>query len=120
MSVVVKGLEAMEGETAFAFFVLRFRTPVDRDTLVEVLRYVAPIIPGAESFIEELPEDVEEPMSIIGVPWSPPEAGHATVAQRRLIENADVIGVEAAWFFQVGTSLPPGTPVTLVVNGTPP
>ncbi|HEY0255107.1 MAG TPA: hypothetical protein VGC41_26450, partial [Kofleriaceae bacterium] len=39
-------------------------------------------------------------------PWAPPDAGMAVEVQRRLIESADSVGVEVAWFFQTGTSLP--------------
>ena len=106
MGVQVHGLDPMEGENAFAFLVVRLREPVDHDGLVRVLRYLAPLIPDAESFIGELPDPLEEPMRIIGMPWLPPDAGHATGAQRRLAEHADVAGIEAIWFFQTGTSLP--------------
>lgn len=106
MAVRVHGLDPMEGETAFAFLVLRLVVPVEREGLAELLRYLAPLIPDADAFIAELPDPLDEPMRIIGMPWTPPEAGHAAVAQRRLIEGADSVGVEAAWFFQTGTSLP--------------
>jgi hypothetical protein len=107
MAVRVHGLDPMEGETAFAFFVVRLVEPVDRAGLADLLRYLAPLIPDADAFIAELPDPLDEPMGIVGMPWTPPEAGHAAVAQRRLIEGADAAGVEAAWFFQTGTSLPP-------------
>ncbi|MFT3696302.1 MAG: hypothetical protein QM831_24390 [Kofleriaceae bacterium] len=104
MAVVVHGLEPLKGETAFAFMALRLRAPVDRAGLIDVLRYVAPLIP--EGFIEEFPDPLDGELKIVGVPWSPPEAGMAVDVQRRLIESADSVGVEAAWFFQTGTSLP--------------
>lgn len=106
MGVQVHGLDPMEGENAFAFLVVRLREAVDHDGLVRVLRYLAPLIPDAENFIGELPDPLEEPMRIIGMPWLPPDAGHATGAQRRLAEHADAAGIEAIWFFQTGTSLP--------------
>jgi hypothetical protein len=106
MAVVVRGLDALEGETAFAFLVVKLRVAVERDGLVEILRYLAPLVPDADAFVAELPPELEEPMRIIGMPWTPPEAGHQVIAQRRLIESAGTVGVEAAWFFQTGTSLP--------------
>jgi hypothetical protein len=106
MAVAVRGLDALEGETAFAFLVVKLRAAVERDGLVEVLRYLAPLVPDADAFVAELPPELEEPMRIIGMPWTPPEAGHQVSAQRRLIESAGTVGVEAAWFFQTGTSLP--------------
>src|SRR5437868_1037314 len=101
----VRGHEARQGETAFAFVVLRMRELIDREGLVELIRYLALLVPDAEGFVEGMPETIEEEMRYIGVPWTPPEAGHAVEAQRRLIEGAEVVGVEAAWFFQTGTSL---------------
>ena len=106
MSVAVHGLDALEGETAFAFFVVRLREPVERDELVRLLRYIAPLIPDPDTFIDELPADLDQSVRLLAMPWSPPEAGHATQGQRRLIESAGPLGVEAAWFFQTGTSLP--------------
>lgn len=105
MSAVVHGLGPLEGETAFAFVVVRLRDAVDRNGLVRVLRYLAPLVPDAEGFISELPDPLEEPMRLVGMPWLPPEAGHATGAQRRLAEQADAVGIEEAWFFQTGTRL---------------
>jgi len=106
VSVEVHGLDAMEGETAFAFFVVRMREAVSREQIVAMLRYVAPLIPQPDTFIDELPDDLEQAIRILAMPWNPPEAGHAVDAQRRLIESAGSMGVEAAWFFQTGTSLP--------------
>ena len=106
MTAVVHGMGPLEGETAFAFLVVRLREAVDREGLERVLRYLAPLVPDAEAFISELPDPLEEPMRLVGMPWLPPEAGHATAAQRRLAEQADHVGIEEAWFFQTGTSLP--------------
>ena len=83
MAVAVFGLDGLEGETAFAFVVLRLRTVVDRTGLLEVLRYVAPLIPDADQFIDELADQLDGELQIIAVPWSPPEAGHGVTAQRR-------------------------------------
>jgi hypothetical protein len=105
-AVEVHGLDALEGETAFAFFVVRLREPVARDKVVTLLRYIAALIPDPDTFIEELPDDLGPLVRILAMPWTPPEAGHAVDAQRRLIEAAGSQGVEAAWFFQTGTSLP--------------
>ena len=104
--VAVHGLEALEGETAFAFMVVRLRTPVDRGGLLDVLRYIAPLIPDADAFIDEFPDELDGALRIVGIPWGPADAGMAVDVQRRLIESADSVGVEAAWFFQTGTSLP--------------
>lgn len=106
MAVAVRGLDALEGETAFAFLVVKLRAAVDRDGLVDVLRYLALLVPDADAFMSELPPELDEPMRIIGMPWTPPEAGHQVTAQRRLIEGGGTVGIEAAWFFQTGTSLP--------------
>ena len=74
----VHGHEARQGETAFAFLVFRLQRPVTRTELVELIRHVASVIPDAEAFIEELPdEDPAEPVRIVGIPWMPPEAGNA-------------------------------------------
>ena len=105
MTAVVHGMSPLEGETAFAFLVVRLRDTVDRDGLVRVLRYFAPLVPDVEGFIAELPEPLDERMRLVGMPWLPPEAGHATGAQRRLAEQADAVGIEELWFFQTGTSL---------------
>ena len=109
-AIPVRGLEARQGETAFAFFVLRMHEVMPRGKLVEVLRYVAPLMPDADGFLDGLPADLEDELGIIGLPWAPPEAGHAVDAQRRLIESAGAVGVAAAWFFQTGTSLPSEQP----------
>ena len=47
MAVTVHGLAPLEGETAFAFMVIKLRTAVDRGGLLEVLRYLASLIPDA-------------------------------------------------------------------------
>src|SRR6185436_4156462 len=96
MGVAVHGLDALEGETAFAFFVVRMREPVSREHVIEMLRYLAPLIPDPDPFIEELPEDLAQQIRIIAMPWTPPEAGHAVDGQRRLLESAGTHGVEAA------------------------
>jgi len=106
VAVAVHGLEPLEGETAFAFMVVRLRTAVDRGGLLEVLRYIAPLIPDADAFIDEFPDELEGALKIIAIPWAPADAGLAVEIQRRLIDGADAVGVDAAWFFQTGTSLP--------------
>ncbi len=106
MAVAVQGLAAMEGETAFAFFVVRTHEPIARSAVLELLRYLAPLIPDPDTFLEEVAEDLEQDVQLLALPWLPPEAGHAVEGQRRLIESAGTLGVEAAWFFQTGTSLP--------------
>lgn len=106
MAVAVHGLVAMEGETAFAFFVVRTHEPITRSAVLELLRYLAPLIPDPDTFLEEVAEDLEQDVQLLALPWLPPEAGHAVEGQRRLIESAGTLGVEAAWFFQTGTSLP--------------
>ncbi len=102
----IHGLEARQGQTAFAFLVLRLRQAADRDALTEVIRHVAVMIPDAASFIAQLPDDLDESMHLVGMPWLPPAPGPAVEIQRLLIESSADHGVEAAWFFQTGTSLP--------------
>ena len=85
MAVAVHGLDALEGETAFAFFVVRLREPATREQVVQLLRYIAPLIPDPDTFIDELPDDLEQLVRLLAMPWTPPEAGHAVDAQRRLI-----------------------------------
>ncbi len=106
MAVAVHGHAALEGETAFAFFVVRTREPIARGRIVDLLHYLAPLIPDPDTFVEELSEDIDQAVQILALPWLPPEAGHAVSAQRRLIESAAAHGIDAAWFFQTGTSLP--------------
>ena len=105
-TVEVHGHEARQGDTQFAFCALRLREPLDREGLLAVVRYVAPLIPDADAFIEGLGADGDWPDELFAVPWSPPEAGHAVDAQRRLIDTAGPVGVAKAWFFQTGTGLP--------------
>ena len=106
MGVQLHGHEARQGETVFAFFVLRFATPTDRAGLRAALEHVASLVPDAGKLIAELPADLEEPMQIVSVPWAPPEPGPAVAEQRRSIATLAEAGVEAAWFFQTGTRLP--------------
>src|ERR1051326_7277509 len=103
--VAVHGLAALEGDTAFAFFVVRLRDAVDRDGLARVLRHFSALIPDADAFIDELPDPLDEDVRLFGMPWQPPE-GDDLAEQRRLVEEAGAVDVEAAWFFQTGTSLP--------------
>jgi hypothetical protein len=106
MAIQLHGLEAKQGETSFAFLVLRLVQPADRAGLVAVIRHLAAMIPDAEGFVAGLPEELDETMRVVGMPWLPPEAGPAVELQRQLIEAAATRGVEAAWFFQTGTALP--------------
>lgn len=106
MQVRVHGLSEREGETAFAFLVLGLATPIEREGLVELIGHLAPLVLEAERFAAELPDDCEPAMRLVGMPWAPPEGEAALAAQRALIEGAGVHGIEEAWFFQTGTSLP--------------
>ena len=45
-------------------------------------------------------------MRLVGMPWVPPEAGDAVEATAPADRGGGRQGVEAAWFFQTGTSLP--------------
>ena len=38
MPVMIHGLDAKQGDTAFAFMVLRLAAPVDRSALIEMIR----------------------------------------------------------------------------------
>lgn len=99
----IHGLEPATGEPAFAFCVLRLRQATARDALMELIETLAPLIPDADTVIDDLlPEDLDQAVRIIAVPWQP--AREDVAAQRRIIEQA---GVEEAWFFQTATSLPP-------------
>ena len=80
MAVQVHGLEARQGETSFAFLVLRFTRPADRVVLVAAIRQIAPLIPDADAFIAELPTELDETMRIVGIPWMPPDPGPAVDA----------------------------------------
>jgi hypothetical protein len=100
--IQVRGLAARQGETAFAFFVLRLNKVMPRARLVQVLQYVSAVMPDPDAFITGLPATLEEELQIIALPWSPPDEEHAVDTQRRLIEGAGVVGVAAAWFFQAG------------------
>ena len=106
MHVHVHGLGPREGDTVFAFLVLRLAVPVDRAGLGELIYRIAPLVPDAEQLVSELPEDAEEALWLVGLPWSPPEAGPALNVQRELIEGAAPHGITEAWFFQTGTRLP--------------
>ena len=104
--IEIHGHETVIGETAFAFLVLRLVSPVSRATLVEVIRHLAPVVPDADTFIEGLPDELDTPMQMLGIPWTVPQDDDELAAQRRVIEDAAARGVEAMWFFQTGTSLP--------------
>jgi hypothetical protein len=106
MHVRVHGLAPREGDTVFAFLVLRLAVPVDRAGLGELICRMAALVPDAEQLVSELPDDAEEALWLVGLPWSPPEAGPALDAQRTLIEDAAPQGITEAWFFQTGTRLP--------------
>jgi hypothetical protein len=85
--------------------VLRLAQPMERAALVEVIRHVSPMIPDAEGIIAGFSDELDEAMQLVGMPWTPP-AREGVDAQHALIEGAAARGVEAAWFFQTGTSLP--------------
>jgi hypothetical protein len=102
--VRVHGLEPRQGETAYAFLVLRFGRAVMANVLMDIGMHVAPICPDAEQLIGDLP--AAEPYRILALPWTPPEAGSDVELQRRLIEYAAQKGVDEVWCFQVGTSVP--------------
>jgi hypothetical protein len=103
--IAIHGLEPRQGQTAFAFFVLRLARPMERAALVEAVRHVAPMIPDADRIIDAFSEDMTEQMQLIGLPWLPPGRDELD-EQRALIESAAARGVEEAWFFQTGTALP--------------
>ncbi len=99
----IHGLEPATGEIAFAFCVLRLRQATARSALMELIESLAPLIPDADTVMDDLlPEDLDQAVRIIAVPWHPPIGDVAE--QRHVIEHA---GVEEAWFFQTGTTLPP-------------
>ena len=102
MAVVqLRGLEARQGEPSAALLVLRLREPVSGAKLRELVRYVAPMLADPDGALDELDDGAQ----LLAVRWSPPEAGHAVDAQRRLVESAARLGVEAAWCLQTATCL---------------
>src|SRR5690349_7798262 len=100
----MNGLEARQGDTAFAFLVLRLRWAVDRDTIIATIRTLGALIPDADAFIAELPEDADQTMRIVAMPWLPPDDEEGVATQRALLAEAGE--VDEAWFFQTGTGLP--------------
>ena len=98
--VAIHGLEQRRRDTAFAFVVLELRIAVGRDELEDVLRFVAPLVPDIEGFLDELPDDFDDPQQLVAVPWLPAEVASGVEAQRRLLERASAVGVAAAWCFQ--------------------
>jgi hypothetical protein len=106
MAVRVTGLEPREGETAQAFVVLRFASPCDRASAAAMLRQLADVTGQDDAAVDEWLDGLAEELEIVAVPWEPPDTKAAAAAQRRLVDAAEAHGVEAAWFFQVGTSLP--------------
>jgi len=100
----IHGLDAREGDTAYAFFVVRFARPADRGALRELVQHLAAAIPDSATVIEELPR-LAEPARLYALPWRPPAAGDEVAAQQRLVASAAAFGIEEAWFFQTGTRL---------------
>src|SRR5205085_3061493 len=76
------------------------------------IRKVAPMVPDADAFISELPEDLDASMRIVGMPWRPADDEDGLEEQRALLALAHEI--EAAWFFQTGTRLPGGDEAIVV------
>jgi hypothetical protein len=105
MGVALHGHELRQGETAFAFVVLRFVKPAGRGAVVEAVRFVAALVPDAERAIVELDEQLGEDVKLVALPWSPPASERERTAQRASIDGAAAVGVDAAWFFQTGSML---------------
>lgn len=118
-AIVVSGLEPSVGDTAFAFVVLRFRHALRRERLIPLTRYLAALVTDADAVIDRLPDTTDDLVSIATLPWTPPRPGHELDVQRRLIESTSELGVEAARFFQVGTSMA-SPEVRFPVDGHPP
>ena len=97
----VVGLAARGEDLTFAFMVVRLVRAVDRAALVALIQQLAPLLPDADAFLADFPDELEEAMWIIGMPWAPPEV-HELELQRALIEAAADHGIETAWFFQTG------------------
>ena len=70
--VAVHGHAVRDGETVFAFCVLRLRTRRDRDGVAAVVRSVAGLLEDAAAFISEWVAELEEPTRFVCAPWSPP------------------------------------------------
>jgi hypothetical protein len=78
------------------------------------------MVPDPDAVIDELAETVDEVVTIVALPWSPPEAGPAEQVQRRLLDSTGELGVEAAWLFQISTTPPaPPSEVRFPVDGLP-
>jgi hypothetical protein len=103
---VVIGLEVREGETAQAFVVLRFGSSCDRGTATALLQSLAGVTGQDAAAVDEWLDDLDDDLQILAAPWEPPDNEKAADAQRQLVEAAGTHGVETAWFFQIGTSLP--------------
>ncbi len=106
MAVRVTGVETRQGETAQAFVVLRFSSACDRARATTVLRSLAKVTGQDDAAVDEWLEDLDGELEILAAPWEPPATKKAAVAQRRLLDATGSHGVDAAWCFQVGTSLP--------------
>ncbi len=110
MQIRVHGLALREGDTSFAFLVLRLAAPVDRDGLIDLIGQLAILVPDAPRFATEIPHDCDAAMRLVGIPWAPPADAAVFKAQREAIEGAGVHGIAEAWFFQTGTCLPAVAP----------
>lgn len=118
-AIAVSGLEPSAGDPAFAFVVLRFRHALRRERLIPLTRYLGALVADADAVIDRLPDTTDDLVSIATLPWTPPEPGHELDAQRRLIESTSELGVEAAWFFQIGTASPDLGEPRFPVDGQP-
>lgn len=106
MAVRVHGVETRQGETAQAFVVLRFSSGCDRARATTVLRSLSEVTGQDDAAVDEWLDDLAGELEILAAPWEPPATKKAVASQRRLLEAAGAHGVDAAWCFQVGTSLP--------------
>lgn len=103
MAADIHGLEVGQGDAAFAFGVLRLVAPASRPQLLDIVHRVGAVVADVEAFVASIPEELDEPVRLVALPWSVPEDDAAVEVQRIALEA--VPGIEAVWFFQCATSL---------------
>ena len=101
----------------FAFFVLRMVAPISRAQLLRVVQRVSPAVAGIDDVLASVPEDLDDPMWLVTLPWAVPDDDGDRAAQRELVETTP--GVDAAWFFQTSDELPQATEARFPLDGYP-
>jgi hypothetical protein len=106
VTATMHGHALREGDTAAAFVVLRFERALPRSEVASVLRALAELLPERGADVDEWIDELAEQVSIVAVPWEPPDAPNGLEAQRRAFDVVRGRGVATVWFVQTGTSLP--------------